>query len=142
MLRAVFMHHNVSMNKWADILGAVHDFIEHRVSKFQLHSTVMVLMETTKHAVTSLLDTLLVEFQLGGPKGFYTNSSVLRNLIRGQSEASMLARKSMDEIEHVVSLAHSLGVMVSLVKYLIGLPGIMLPFAVCNQLSRWIFHWV
>lgn len=113
MLKAIFMHHSVPFNRWTDILAAVNDFMDARISKFQLHSTIMTLLETSKHAATNLIDTLLIEFQLGGPKGFYTNSSILRNLIRGQSEASSLARTAMEEIEHVVSLAHGLGVMVT-----------------------------
>lgn len=113
MLKAIFMYNNVPFDKWAEILSALNDFIDHRISKFQLHSTIMTLLETSKHTATSLIDTLLIEFQLGGPKGFYMNSSILRNLIRGHSEASALAKLAMEEIEHVVSLAHGLGVMVS-----------------------------
>lgn len=117
MLRAIMMHNNVPADKYSDIFGAVLDFIDRRISKFQLHSIVTTLLETSKHSATTLIDVLLTEFQLGGPKGFYTNTSSLRSLVKGHSEASQLARSAMEEIEHVVSLAHGLGVMVSLLRF-------------------------
>lgn len=113
MLRAIMSHHNVPVDKYSDIFGAVLDFIDRRISKFQLHSIVTSLLETSKQSASTLIDALLTEFQLGGPKGFNTNApSSLRSLLRGHSEASQLARSAMDDIDHVVSLAHGLGVMV------------------------------
>lgn len=71
-----------------------------------------VLLESSKHTATNLLDVMLTEVSLGGPKSHYTNGSSLRNLIKGHSEASKMARAAMDEIDIVVSLSQSLGVMV------------------------------
>ena len=107
------MHNNVSPNVYSDVLASVLDFMDRRISKFQLHSTITGLLDSSKHSATTLIDLLLTEFPLSGTKGFYTNGSNLKNLIRGHSEASALARAGMEEIETVVSLAQSLGVSVS-----------------------------
>lgn len=100
--------------KYNDVFAAVLDFSDRRISKFQLHSTITVLLESSKHTATNLLDVMLTEIPLGLPKSHYTNGSSLRNLIKGHSEASKMARAAMDEIENVVSLSQSLGVMVKL----------------------------
>lgn len=118
LLTAILIHHNVAREKYNDIFGAVLDYTDHRISKFQLHSTITVLLESSKHNATNLLDILLTEMPLGGPKSHYTNGSCLRNLIKGHSEASKMARAAMEEIEQVVSLTQSLGVMVKyIMKY-------------------------
>lgn len=115
LLRAILIHNGVPVDKYNDVFAAVLDYMDRRISKFQLHSTIMALLESSKHSSTNLIDVLLTEFPLGGPKGFYTNGSSLRSLIRGHSETSMLARNAMEEIEHVVMLAQSLGVMVKFI---------------------------
>lgn len=100
-------------DKYNDVFTAVSDYSDRRISKFQLYSTITVLLESSKQSATNLLDVLLTEISLGGPKFHYTNGSSLRNLMKGHSEASKMARAAMDEIENIVSLAQSLGVMVS-----------------------------
>lgn len=116
LLTAILTNHNVPREKYNDIFVAVLDYTDRRISKFQLHSTVTVVLESSKHGATSLLDILLTEIPLGGPKSHYTNGTGLKNLIKGHSEASKMARAAMDEIENVVSLAQSLGVMVRFVE--------------------------
>lgn len=113
LLAAILMYHNVPREKYDDVFASVLDYTDRRISKFQLHSTIMSLLESSKHTATSLLDILLTEVPLGGPRSHYTNGSSLRNLIKGHSEASKMARAAMEEIDQVVSLAQSLGVMVS-----------------------------
>lgn len=105
--------------KYNDVFAAVLDFSDRRISKFQLHSTITVLLESSKHTATNLLDVMLTEIPLGLPKSHYTNGSSLRNLIKGHSEASKMARAAMDEIENVVSLSQSLGVMVKHIEFLL-----------------------
>lgn len=107
------MHNNVPTEKYNDVFAAVLDHMDGKISKFQLHSTITALLESSKHSSTNLIDILLTEFPLGGPKVFHTNSSSLRGLMKGHSEVSMLARSAMEELETVVSLAQSLGVMVN-----------------------------
>lgn len=63
MLRAIMLHHNVPVEKYSDIFGAVLDFIDRRISKFQLHSIVTTMLETSKHSATTLIDVLLTEFE-------------------------------------------------------------------------------
>lgn len=106
------MNNNVPTEKYHDICSAVLDYMDRRISKFQLHSLTTALLDSSKHSSTNLIDMLLTEFALGGTRGFYSNASSLRQLIRGHSEASVLARSAMEEIEIVVSLAQSLGVVV------------------------------
>lgn len=112
LLKAILINHNVPREKYNDIFAAVLDYTDRRISKFQLHSTITVMLESSKHNATNLLDILLTEIPLGSPKSHYSNGSCLRNLIKGHSEASKMARAAMEEIENVVSLTQSLGVMV------------------------------
>lgn len=112
LLQAILKNHNVPDDKFNDIFAAVLDYTDSRISKFQLHSTITILLRCSKHISTNLLDILLTEVMLGGPKNHYTNGSGLRNFIKGHSEASKMARAAMEEIENVVSLAQSLGVTV------------------------------
>lgn len=113
LLNAILMNHNVPREKYNDVFAAVLDYTDRRISKFQLHSTMTALLESSKHSATNLLDILLTEISLGGPKSHYTNGSGLRNLIKGHSEASKMARAAMEEIENIVSITQSLGVTVS-----------------------------
>lgn len=103
--------------KYQDIFAAVLDYMDGRIKKFQLHSTITALLPT-KHSSSNLIDILLTEFPIGGSKGSYANESSLRNLMKGHSEASMLARNAMDEVEAVVALAQSLGVVVNALCYI------------------------
>lgn len=111
------MNHNVPKEKYNDVFAAVLDYTDRRISKFQLHSSLTVLLRLSKHSATSLLDILLTEVTLGGPKNHYTNGSGLRNFIKGHSEASKMARAAMEEIESVVTLAQSLGVAVNFIFF-------------------------
>lgn len=113
LLTAILNQANVPREKYNDIFAAVVDYTDRRISKFQLHSTITVLLESSKHNATNLLEILLTEIPLGGPKSHYTNGSCFRNLIKGHSEASKMARAAMEEIESVVSLTQNLGVMVN-----------------------------
>lgn len=112
LLRAILINNNVPSEKYSDVFAAVLDFMDRRISKFQLHSTVTAMLDSSKHSSTNLIDMLLAEFPLGGKRGFYSEASSLRQLIRGHSEASSMARGAMEELELVVSLAQSLGVTV------------------------------
>lgn len=108
------MNHNVPNEKYTDVFVAISDFSDRRISKFQLNTTMTALLESSKHNATSLIDILLTETPLGGPRSQnYLYSSALGNLIKGHSEASKMARAAMEEIDNIVSLTRSLGVAVS-----------------------------
>lgn len=113
LLKAILINHNVPTEKYNDVFAAILDYTDQRISKFQLHSTITVLLESSKHNATNLIDILLTEIPLGGPRTSSTNGSNFRNLIKGHSEASKMTRAAMEEIEKVVALAQSLGVMVN-----------------------------
>lgn len=117
LLTAILINHNVPSDKYYDIFATVLDYTDRRISKFQLHSTIQFSLELSKHSATNLIDTLLTEIPLGGPRNLYENGAGLRNIIRGHSEASKMARAAMEEIEMVVSLAQSLGVMCPISLY-------------------------
>lgn len=117
LLNAILINHNVPSEKYTDVFVAISDFSDRRISKFQLNTTITTLLESSKHNATSLIDILLTETQLGGPRTQnYLSSSALGNLIKGHSEASKMARAAMEEIDKVVALTRDLGVMVSLVS--------------------------
>lgn len=115
LLNAIFINYNVPREKYMDVFVAITDYSERRISKFQLSTTMTALLESSKHNATSLLDILLTETALGGSRSQnYLHSSALGNLIKGHSEASKMARKALEEIDNIVTLTQSLGVMVSL----------------------------
>lgn len=111
ILQAILATHNVPAPKYADLFAALLDFTDEKLSKFQLHAKIQFLLGLSKHGTTNLIDTLLTEIPMGGPKNFYEIGPGLRNIIKGHSDASKMARAAMDEVENVVSLAQSLGVM-------------------------------
>lgn len=116
LLRAILMYNNVPTDKYLDVFAAVHDLMDRRISKFQLNSTVTAMLDSSKHVSSNLIDMLMAEFPLGGKRGFYSEASSLRQLIRGHSEASVLARSALEELEHVYLLAQGLGVTVNCKK--------------------------
>lgn len=111
LLNAILMNHNVPCEKYNDVFVAISDYSDRRISKFQLNTTMTAILESSKHNATSLIDILLTETSLGGPR---YSSSALGNLVKGHSEASKMARAAMEEIDNIVSLTRGLGVMVSL----------------------------
>lgn len=113
LLRAILIYCNVPKTKYIELFGNILDYIEGRLSKFHLHSTVTSIMSTSKSSATLLLDLLLADIPLGGPRA-NVDASSLKTLMRGKGEAASLAKGAMRELESVVSLAQSLGITVSL----------------------------
>lgn len=111
LLRAILMNCMVPVDKYHLLFAAVLDHIDGKTSKFQLLSSVTTIMQTSKFSATSLIDLLLTEFPLGGPRGSINGSS-LRALIKGRGEAASLAKGAIREMETVVSLVQGMGVSV------------------------------
>lgn len=110
LLKACLIYFNVPTEKYDDIFEAITDYSVKRISKFQLYSTVKVALESSKQNAGCLIDTLITEIPLDGPQ---TLSGNLRNIMKGQSDASKMAKAAMKEIERVVLLSQNLGVSVN-----------------------------
>lgn len=116
LLRAILLNFQVPPDKYHIIFASVLDHIDSKTSKFQLLSSVTAVMQSSKYSASQLVDLLLTDFPLGGPKGS-VNGSSLRILIRGRGEAAALAKGAIREMESVVQLAQGMGVNVSTFFY-------------------------
>ncbi|KAL9892877.1 eukaryotic translation initiation factor 2 alpha kinase Gcn2 isoform 1-T1 [Glossina fuscipes fuscipes] len=108
LLKAILLYCNVPKAMYSDLFANILDFIEGRISKFQFHSSINVIMEKTRCSATALMDLLLASFQVSGKNS--GDDSSLKSLVRGKGEAASLAKGALREIETVVLLAQSLGV--------------------------------
>lgn len=115
LLNAILLNQNVPPEKYNDIFAALLDYIDNRVSKLQLHSILISLLESSKQSAYNLMETLTTEIPLGnkGNKPNYSNGNCLRNLLKGHNKAGEMARNALDEIEQLVAFAQNLGVGVS-----------------------------
>ncbi|XP_055679382.1 eIF-2-alpha kinase GCN2 isoform X2 [Lutzomyia longipalpis] len=109
LLRAILMHCNVPKEKQSNLLRAIQDFMECKITKFQLTSAINSIFATTKHNTNTLIDLLVTESPLGGPRGSI-NGSALRSLVKGRGEAAALAKGAIRELESVVQLVQGMGV--------------------------------
>lgn len=112
LLRAILLYCNVPKSQYSDLFGNILDYIEGRITKFQFHSSVTLIMEKSRSSASALIDLLLADFTLSGTRSNVDDSS-LKSLIRGKGEAASLAKEAIRELEIIVSLAQSLGVTVS-----------------------------
>uniref|UniRef100_A0A336LN81 non-specific serine/threonine protein kinase n=1 Tax=Culicoides sonorensis TaxID=179676 RepID=A0A336LN81_CULSO len=105
LLRAILLYCNVPPERYNDVLDLTNDFLEDKISKFQLNSSInSILNHSSKHTST-LIDLLQVDTTIAN-----INSSVLRTLIKGRGEAAQLAKGAIKEVEVVVMLAQSFGI--------------------------------
>ncbi|XP_039950475.1 eIF-2-alpha kinase GCN2 [Bactrocera tryoni] len=109
LLRAILLYCNVPKSSYTELFANIADYIEGRISKFQFHSGVTVIMEKSRSSATALIELLLANFLMSGTRSSVDDSS-LKSLIRGKGETASLAKSALRELETVVSLAHSLGV--------------------------------
>ncbi|XP_036323634.1 eIF-2-alpha kinase GCN2 [Rhagoletis pomonella] len=109
LLRAILIYCNVPKSSYTDLFANIADFIEGRISKFQFHSSVTVIMEKSRSSASALIDLLLANFLMSGTRSNVDDSS-LKSLVRGKGEAASLAKSALRELEAIVSLAQSLGV--------------------------------
>jgi eukaryotic translation initiation factor 2-alpha kinase 4 len=100
LLRAILMYCNVAKDKWKDLLSLVSDFMENKISKFQLTASINnTFLQNTKHNTTTLLEFLQTDTPITN-----INLSPLRILIRGRGEAASLAQTAIRELETVIQL--------------------------------------
>ncbi|XP_037943852.1 eIF-2-alpha kinase GCN2-like [Teleopsis dalmanni] len=109
LLRAILLYCNVPKNMYSELFGNITDFIEGRISKFQLHSTVTVIMEKSKSSASTVIDLLLSNFLISGSRSGVDDCS-LRTLVRGKGETASLAKGALRELESIVAIAKSFGV--------------------------------
>ncbi|ALC47839.1 Gcn2 [Drosophila busckii] len=109
LLRSILIYCNVPKSQYGTIFEGTMDFIEGRISRFQFHSSITVIMEKSRTSAQTLMDMLLANFLLTGSRSS-VDESALKSLMRGKGEAASLARAALRELETVVGLAHSLGV--------------------------------
>lgn len=112
LLRAILIFCNVPKAQYGALFEGFMDFIEGRISRFQFHSSITVIMEKSRTSAQALMDMLLANFLLTGSRSA-VEESALKSLMRGKGEAASLARGALRELETVVGLAYSLGVRVS-----------------------------
>ncbi|KAH8383572.1 hypothetical protein KR009_009336, partial [Drosophila setifemur] len=109
LLRAILIYCNVPKSQYGALFEGTMDFIESRISRFQFHSSITVIMEKSRTSAQTLMDMLLANFLLTGSRSS-VDDSALKTLMRGKGEAASLARGALRELETVVALAYSLGV--------------------------------
>lgn len=110
-MRAILLFCNVPVDKYGCLFTAISDFVDGKISKFQLQSTANGIMQTSKYSAVQLIDLLLVDAPLSGSRGSFSGSA-LRALINGRGEAASLAKGAIRELESVISLAQGMGVQV------------------------------
>jgi len=115
LLRAILIFCNVPKSQYRTLFEGFMDFIEGRISRFQFHSSITVIMEKSRTSAQTLMDMLLANFLLTGSRSS-VDESALKSLMRGKGEAASLARGAVRDLETVVGLAYSLGVRVSKVQ--------------------------
>uniref|UniRef100_W8B1Y4 non-specific serine/threonine protein kinase n=1 Tax=Ceratitis capitata TaxID=7213 RepID=W8B1Y4_CERCA len=108
LLRAILTHCNVPTTSYKELFANVADFVEGRITKFQLHSSVTTIMEKSRSSASALIDLLQVNFLLSCTRS-NVDESPLKTLLRGKGEAALLARNALKQLESVMELAQSLG---------------------------------
>ncbi|XP_035901092.1 eIF-2-alpha kinase GCN2 [Anopheles stephensi] len=108
LLRAILIHCNVPQDKYRELFEIVAEFLDEKISKFQLSSLVAALMggSTAKVNVSYLCDALQLELSSVGLLG----GSILKSIIRGKGEAASLAKVAVRDLETVVAAAQNMGV--------------------------------
>lgn len=113
LLHSILLYCNVATDKYPELLSYVNDFMDNRISKFQLTSCLNNGLQSTKINVSTLTDMLLTDTTIEN-----LNGSALRTLIKGRGESAALAKGAIRELETVIKLAQDMGVIVS--RYLKG----------------------
>uniref|UniRef100_A0A182PJE4 non-specific serine/threonine protein kinase n=1 Tax=Anopheles epiroticus TaxID=199890 RepID=A0A182PJE4_9DIPT len=108
LLRAILIHCNVPLDKYRELFEMVAEFLDDKISKFQLSSLINALIggSTAKINVSYLCDALQLDLSSVGLLG----GSILKSIIRGKGEAASLAKVAVRELETVVTLTQNLGV--------------------------------
>lgn len=115
LLRAIFLYYSVPTSKYKNLLALVNEFMEAKISRFQLQASVTSLLPAGKlQTVNALIETLLVtDISL-----LNISSTNLKVLIKGRGEATALGKGAIRELETVIHLCQAMGVNVSKLKSL------------------------
>lgn len=105
LLRAILLYCNVPQERYNDVLALTNDFLEGKISKFQLNSSINSILDQSSKNTSTLIELLQVDTTPAN-----INSTVLRTLIKGRGEAAQLAKVAIKEVEFVVMLAQIFGV--------------------------------
>ncbi|XP_055597688.1 eIF-2-alpha kinase GCN2 [Uranotaenia lowii] len=107
LLRSILLYCNVPTDKYKELFEIVLDFLDEKISKFQLVASInnQIQQPGMKINSTYLCDALQVDVPLT-----QINGTLLKSLIKGKGEAAMLAKVAIRELETVVSLAQGMGV--------------------------------
>ncbi|XP_058833033.1 eIF-2-alpha kinase GCN2-like [Topomyia yanbarensis] len=107
LLRSILLYCNVPLDKYKELFEIVLDFLDEKISKFQLVASInnQITQPGVKINTAYLCEALQIELPLG-----QINGTLLKALIRGKGEAAMLAKVAIRELETVVSLAQGMGV--------------------------------
>ncbi|KFB49982.1 eukaryotic translation initiation factor 2-alpha kinase [Anopheles sinensis] len=121
LLRALLIHCNVPVDKYRELFEIVAEFLDDKISKFQLCSLINAQLGgggggasngggggggSTKVNVGYLCDAVQLELASVGQ----LNGSILKTIIRGKGEAASMAKVAVRELETVVTLAQNMGV--------------------------------
>lgn len=111
ILKAILLYCNVPQEKYKGVLLLIRDFLENKISKFQLTSSISSMVISAKNNISTLIELVQVDTITTN-----VNSSALRKLIRGRGEPTQLAKGALKELENVITLAQHFGVVVSIKK--------------------------
>lgn len=110
LIRSIFLHYSVPIDKYKSILLLVESYIEEKISKLKLSSAIGVLLPGKHQTVTSLVEFLVqVDIPLS-----QIHSSPLKVVFRKRGEAAQSAKTAIKELEIIVGLCQAMGVSVSM----------------------------
>lgn len=107
LLKSILLYCNVPLDKYKELFEIVLEYLENKISKFQLVGSVnsQISQPGVKINTGYLCDILQIpEISLEQLKG------TLKELFKGRGEAAMLAKMAQRDLESVVSLAQGMGV--------------------------------
>uniref|UniRef100_A0A1Q3F239 non-specific serine/threonine protein kinase n=1 Tax=Culex tarsalis TaxID=7177 RepID=A0A1Q3F239_CULTA len=107
LLKSILLYCNVPESKYKELFEIVLEYLENKISKFQLVGSVnsQISQPGAKINTNYLCDVLQIpEISLEQLKG------TLKELFKGRGEAAMLAKMAQRDLESVVSLAQGMGV--------------------------------
>lgn len=107
LLEAILIHCNVPKEKNKELYKLIGDFIENKLTRFQLNSAVSSLLPKNCNT-TILIELMLTECPIGAKKS--VTGTALKAFLKGRSEAASLANGAYRELEHVINLAEQMGV--------------------------------
>uniref|UniRef100_A0A2M4AAW2 non-specific serine/threonine protein kinase n=1 Tax=Anopheles triannulatus TaxID=58253 RepID=A0A2M4AAW2_9DIPT len=114
LLRALLLHCCVPEDKYRELFELVYEFLEDKISKFQLYSLINAHIGGGASGSKAVNVSYLCEaLQLEVPVG-QLGGTLLKTIIRGKTEHATLAKVAVRELELVITLAQNMGVQCSM----------------------------